>query len=117
MRIAVGAVAGSDYAAVIEKIAPIATDDNGSNTFEVKAALTDEQTGKLRAGYSANATIILEGVNDVLAVPERVVEYAADSAFVYVLTAESPKQEFKRTYIKTGVSDGINVQVIEGDLS
>lgn len=117
VRIAVGAVAGSDYAAVIEKIAPIATDDNGSNTFEVKAALTDEQTGKLRAGYSANATIILEGVNDVLAVPERVVEYAADSAFVYVLTAESPKQEFKRTYIKTGVSDGINVQVIEGEIS
>lgn len=117
VRIAVGAVAGSDYAAVIEKIAPIATDDNGSNTFEVKAAMTDQQTGRLRAGYSANATIILESVKDVLAVPERVVEYASDSAFVYVLTAEKPKQEFKRTYIKTGVSDGINVQVLEGDIT
>lgn len=117
VRISVGAVAGSDYAAVIEKIAPMATDDNGTNTFEVKAALSTDEAAKLRAGYSANATVILEKADSVLAVPERVVEYSGDSAFVYVLTATEPKQQFERKPITTGVSDGINVELKKSDLT
>lgn len=117
VRISVGAVAGSDYQAVIEKIAPMATDDNGTNTFEVKAALRDIETGKLRAGYSANATVILEKADSVLAVPERIVEYQGDSAFVYVLKSEGSPQEFERKAITTGVSDGIRVQLVGSDLT
>jgi len=117
VRIAVGAVIGSDYTAVIEKIAPMATDSNGTNTFEVKAALNIEDTSNLRAGYSANATVVLEKVDSVLAVPERVVEYQGDSAFVYILQKEEPKQEFEKTSITTGVSDGINVELKNSDLT
>ncbi len=116
VRISVGAVAGSDYAAVIEKIAPMATDDNGTNTFEVKAALNTEETAKLRAGYSANATVILEKADSVLALPERVVEYKGDSAFVYILKSSEPKQEFERISVKTGVSNGINVELKDSTL-
>lgn len=87
VRIAVGAIQGSDYPAIIEKIAPMATDDNGTNTFEVKAALQSPETVKLRAGYSANATVILEKAENVISVPERLIEYANDSTFVYVLTS------------------------------
>ena len=112
VRISVGAVSGSDYEAVIEKIAPMATDENGTNTFEVKAALRGADSAKLRAGYSANATVILERADSVMALPESVVEYVADSAFVYVLKSEQPTQQFERTAIKTGVSDGINVQLL-----
>ncbi len=117
VRIAVGAVAGSDYVAVIEKIAPMATDENGTNTFEVKAALNTAETAKLRAGYSANATVILEKADSVLAVPERVVEYHGDSAFVYLLKSDEPKQEFDRLHIATGVSDGINVELKDSELT
>lgn len=113
VRISVGAVAGSDYHAVIEKIAPMATDDNGTNTFEVKAALNIKDTSKLRAGYSANATVILEKADSVMAVPERVVEYQGDSAFVYVLKDSVGAQQFDHVALKTGVSDGINVEVKE----
>lgn len=114
VRIAVGAIQGSDYPAVIEKIAPMATDDNGTNTFEVKAALQSAETGKLRAGYSANATVILEKAEDALAIPERVVEYANDSTYVYLLTSgDKTPQTFERVAIKTGLSNGIDVQVIE----
>lgn len=112
VRISVGAIQGSDYPAVIEKIAPIATDDNGTNTFEVKAALGSGDTSKLRAGYSANATVILEKAEDILAIPERVIEYANDSSFVYVLNSEKP-QTFDRVAIKTGISNGIDVQLLE----
>lgn len=111
VRISVGAVAGSDYPATIEKIAPMATDDNGTNTFEVKAALSAQEATNLRAGYSANATIILESASQTLSVPERVIEYSGDSAFVYVLKATEPSQKFERTPIKTGISDGINAQL------
>lgn len=113
VRIAVGAIQGSDYDAVIEKIAPMATDDNGTNTFEVKAALRTTDTAKLRAGYSANATVILETSDNTLSVPERIVEYSGDSTFVYLLTSapDSKPQQFERRAVVTGVSNGIDVSL------
>ena len=111
VSISVGANAGSDYPAVIEKIAPMASDDNGTNTFEVKAALNAEESAKLRAGYSANANVVLESASNVLAVPESVVEYEGDKAYVYVLLDSVPAQKFDKKEIKTGLSDGLMVEV------
>lgn len=114
VRIAVGAIQGSDYSAVIEKIAPMATDDNGTNTFEVKAALQLPETATIRAGYSANATVILEKADDVVAVPERIVEYTNDSSFVYLLTSgDNEHQKFEKVAVKTGLSNGLTVEVVE----
>lgn len=114
VTISVGAIQGSSYPAVIEKIAPIATDENGTNTFEVKAALSGEDVRNLRAGYSANATVTLERVENVLSVPENVIEYQADSTFVYVLkSAEGEDQDFRRVKVVTGLSDGMKVELKE----
>lgn len=119
VTISVGAIQGSSYPAVIEKIAPIATDENGTNTFEVKAALSGEDVRNLRAGYSANATVTLERVENVLSVPENVIEYLADSTFVYVLkSAEGEDQDFRRVKVVTGLSDGMKVELKEaGDIT
>ena len=68
----------------------------------------------LRAGYSANATIILARADSVLCVPESVIEWSGDSTFVYVLTAEEPEQAFERRPIDTGLTDGINIEVKSG---
>lgn len=114
VTISVGAIQGSAYPAVIEKIAPIATDENGTNTFEVKAALSGEDVRNLRAGYSANATVTLERAENVLSVPENVIEYQADSTFVYVLkSAEGEDQDFRRVKVVTGLSDGMKVELKE----
>lgn len=115
VKISVGAIQGSEYSAVIEKIAPMASDDNGTNTFEVKAALRTADTSKLRAGYSANATVILETSENALSVPESVVEYSGDSTFVYLLTSPESKslQTFERRNVKTGISDGLQVALTE----
>ena len=114
VTISVGAIQGSSYPAVIEKIAPIATDENGTNTFEVKAALSGEDVRNLRAGYSANATVTLERVENVLSVPENVIEYQTDSTFVYVLkSAEGEDQDFRRVKVVTGLSDGMKVELKE----
>ncbi len=117
VRIAVGAISGSDFPATIEKIAPMASDDGGTNTFEVKAALTADKSANLRAGYSANANIILEKAENILAVSEGVVEYEGDKAYVYVLTDSVPSQKFDRREITTGLSNGLMVEVKNSDLT
>jgi len=111
VKITVGAISDSEYPAVIEKIAPMATDQNGTNTFEVKAALKVEENAKLRAGYSANANVTLERAENTLAVPESVVEYEGDKAYVYVLKDSVPEQKFERKEFTSGISNGIMVQV------
>lgn len=114
MTITVGAIPDLSLDAVIELIAPKGTDTNGANTFEIKAALTVPEGQMLRAGYSANATVDLSKVHDVLSIPESVVEWTGDSTFVYVLTDSVDTQKFERTAITTGTSDGLNIQVTSG---
>lgn len=116
VKISVGAIADSDYPAVIEKIAPMASDQNGTNTFEVKAALQIAEGAKLRAGYSANANVILESVKNTLVVPESVVSYEDDKAFVYVLKDSVGTQNFDKIEFTPGISNGLVVQVKNGKL-
>lgn len=117
VSITVGAIADSNYPAVIEKIAPMASDDNGTNTFEVKAALNASDTSNLRAGYSANANVTLEKRDSVLAVSESVVEYEGDKAYVYVLVDSVPSQKFDRKEFTAGLSDGLKVEVKKGEIN
>ena len=113
-KISIGAIPDVTPDAVIEYIAPKSTEENGSNTFELKAAITVPDSVQLRAGYSANATINLNGVSNVLTVPEGVIEWVGDSTFVYCLTSEEPVQQFERRAVTTGLSNGINIEVKSG---
>ncbi len=114
MDIAIGALPDLRLNAVIENIAPKGIETNGANTFEIKAAITVPEGRRLRAGYSANATVSLSKVSNVLTIPESVIEWAGDSTYVYVLTDSVKGQKFDRTAITTGTSDGINIQVNDG---
>ena len=70
----------------------------------------------LRAGYSANAEIVLAQVTQVLSVPESAIEFEGDSTFVYVLTGTSTKQtpQYERRPVVTGLSDGVNIEIRSG---
>ncbi len=114
MTISIGAMPEEHPSAVIEYISPKGTSANGANTFEIKAALSDLPEEGLRAGYSANATVTLRSVTNVLTVPESVVEYSGDSTFVYCLTDTVPVQKWRRTPVKTGPGDGISLHVESG---
>lgn len=114
MDISIGALPSLAPKGVIEYISPKGDDTGGANTFEIKAALELADVSDLRAGYSANATVILERAADVLTVPEAAVTFAGDSTFVYVRTDSVPKPVFERRAISTGLSDGINIEVKEG---
>lgn len=114
MTITIGAIPDFSSTATIEYISPKGVETNGANTFEIKAAIQPDPRMNLRAGYSANAKVALAKATDVLRVPESVVEFAGDSTFVYCLTDSLPSQQFRRTPVTTGTSDGINIEVKSG---
>lgn len=114
MKISVGALPDREFSARLEYVAPkVASSDGSANQFEIKAALTVPADVKIRAGYSANAEIILEERRGVTSVPEAAVEFDGDKAFVYVLQSAQP-QSFKRREVKTGLSDGLHIEIASG---
>src|SRR5690606_14269003 len=95
-------------------VSPKGVEKNGAIQFEIKAAVTIPDQTFIRASYSANAEIVLKRAENVLAIPESCVEFSGDSAFVQILTQETPEQKFEKKYVKTGLSDGIKIQITEG---
>src|SRR5690554_2261085 len=65
----------------------------------------------IRAGYSASADIVLDRRDSVLAINEKVLQFSGDSVFVEVETAP---QVFEKRLVKTGLSDGLNIELLEG---
>lgn len=114
MDITVGAMPDLHPTATIEYISPKGTENNGANTFEIKAALKLESSEGLRAGYSANAAVVLDRAENVVTVPEAVVEYAAGKTYVYVQTDSVPKAVYDKREVTTGLSDGMKVEIKNG---
>ena len=113
MKITIGAMQDASLTADLEYVSPKGIEESGAILFEMKAAMIIPSDIFIRAGYSANAEIILDKSEDVLTIPESTVEFSGDTAFVYLVTNKEPL-EFKRTPIKIGLSDGIKNEVKEG---
>lgn len=114
IKLTVGALGSRTFDAVLEYVSPKGEEKNGAIQFEIKAAVSLPDTSFVRAGYSANAEIVLERAENVLTIPESTVEFHGDTAFVQVVKQEKPKQIFEKRQIKTGLSDGIKIEVKEG---
>ncbi len=115
VKLTVGAVENRHFDAVLEYISPQGVETNGAIQFEIKAAASIPDSVTIRANYSANAEIVLAKVTDVVAVPESAVSFSGDSTFVYIQTDTlSRKQVFERRDVKTGLSNGIVIEVKEG---
>lgn len=114
LEITVGAIENEKFDAVLDYIAPKGVEENGAIQFEIKGSLRNiDTTTFIRAGLSANASIILARADSVLAISEALVQYDAKTQqpFVEVQTGD---QEFERREVELGISDGINVQVLNG---
>lgn len=114
VKITLGALQGVALDARLEFVSPKGVEENGANQFELKAAITVPDSITIRSGYSANAAIILNRAENVLTIPEGLVEFSGDTTFVYVLTDTVPQQNFDRRQVTLGLSDGVNVEVKEG---
>ena len=120
MKITIGALQDLKFDAALEYISPKAVESNGANQFEIKAAVNvpadsvGGKSGHLRSGYSANAEIVLSHADKVLSIPESAIEFSGDSTFVYIVKGEGKNKTYDRTYVETGLSDGVNIEIKKG---
>ena len=131
MQITIGAMQNLQFDATLEYISPKAVESNGANQFELKAAVLQRQiangqkapqplgegrTGaaQIRSGYSANANIVLAEVKQALTIPESAIEFSEGKTFVYVIKGNGDKKEYERRSVKTGLSDGIRIEIVSG---
>ncbi|MDR2465846.1 MAG: efflux RND transporter periplasmic adaptor subunit [Prevotellaceae bacterium] len=115
MTLTMGALQDVKLDAHLEYISPKGVESSGgANQFEIKAATKMKEGVFIRAGYSANAEIILAAADSVLSIPENTVEFKNDSSFVQILKEEQPVQVFERRHVELGLSDGVNIEVKSG---
>jgi HlyD family secretion protein len=107
----VGALQGKPFKANLEYIAPKGVTDQGTIKFTIRAAVTLDKDLYLRSNYSANADIVLDKRENVLAINEGNLLIEDGKNFVEVETAP---QTFEKREIKTGLSDGIHIEVVSG---
>ena len=111
LMLMVGAIENDTFDATLQYISPKGVLENGAVQFEVKADVKLKSDQFIRAGYSANANIVLQRVDQVLTIKESLLQFEDDSTFVEV---EIGPQLYEKRFIKTGLSDGINIEVISG---
>ena len=115
MKITIGALQDLKFDASLEYISPKATDQNGANQFEIKAAVNlPTSSEQIRSGYSANAEIVLAEARGVLSVPESAIEFSGNDTFVYVVKGSGKEKTYERRKVTTGLSDGINIEIRSG---
>lgn len=108
----VGAITGEEFKGILEFISPKGTEEEGTVNFKIKADIRNEESNTfLRAGYSANADIILQRKDQVVTLNERDIDFKDEKAFVEVVTGD---QTFEEKEIETGLSDGVLIEVTSG---
>ena len=113
IEVALGAIDKKKFPAKLNFIAPKGTEENGAVQFKIKADVTLDESYFVRAGYSANADIVLEKKDSVLSIKESLLQFDKKTEKPYV-EIKSGEQEFERKDIEIGISDGINVEIVSG---
>jgi HlyD family secretion protein len=113
LEITIGAIEDKKFDAVLDYIAPKGVAENGAIQFAIKGTLKSIDSTFIRAGLSANASIILEKAEKVLAIKEALVQYDSETQNPFV-EIEVGDQKFERRDLELGISDGINVEVKRG---
>ena len=109
--ITIAAIENEIFNAKLDYISPKGVDVQGAIQFEVKASIKDKKGKVIRSGYSANADIVLERVDNVIAINESNIIFEKNKTFVEI---ETKPQEFQKKEVEIGLSDGINIEIKSG---
>ena len=112
IELEIGAIDKEKFEAILEYISPKGVEENGAIQFEIKANVQLKEGQFIRAGYSANANIVLERKDSVMVIPEGMLKFENDSSYVEIQLEE--EQQFEKRFVQTGLSDGINIEITEG---
>lgn len=113
LTLSIGAIENEKFDANLEYVSPKGKEENGAIQFEIKAAVKLKDKVFIRAGYSANADIVLDRRDSVMVIEESLLKFNKDTAYVEVETKTQP-QTFEKRNVKTGLSDGINIEILSG---
>ena len=107
------AIPGEEFDAILKFVAPKGTEEQGAVQFKIEAYVTLNESVFVRAGYSANASLIIDQRDDVMVISEALLQFDRRTQAPYV-EIETGNQKFERKDIQIGLSDGINVEVLSG---
>lgn len=113
IEVGLGAIENKKFPAQLNFIAPKGTEENGAVQFKIKADVTLDEEYFVRAGYSANADIVLEQKDSVMSIKESLLQFDKKTEDPYV-EVKIGEQDFERKDLELGISDGINVEIISG---
>lgn len=113
LEVNLGAVEDKSLKAKLKFIAPKGNEEQGAVQFKIEADLFLNDSIFVRAGYSANASLVLERKDSVMAISESLLQFDSKTEEPYV-EIEVGDQKFERKDIKIGISDGVNVEIITG---
>jgi len=113
LKVSLGAIDGKKFDAKLRFIAPKGVEETGAVQFKIEGEVTIDDSFMIRAGYSANASLVLESKKDILVIPEAFLQFdrKTNKPYVEVSTGE---QQFERKDIEIGISDGVNVEIVSG---
>tara|TARA_R110002074_G_scaffold122612_5_gene257305 strand:- start:24074 stop:25222 length:1149 start_codon:yes stop_codon:yes gene_type:complete len=116
LKINLGAVEGKELNAKLRFIAPKGVEETGAVQFRIEGDVENTEDIFIRAGYSANASLVLERKDSVLVISEALLQFdrQTDKPYVEVAIGSTDEQKFERKDIEIGISDGINVEIISG---
>ncbi len=108
----IGAIEGKNFNAELEYISPKGVEENGAIQFQIRAAVKLKEDEFIRAGYSANADVVLDRRDSVLTISESVVQYnQQQKPFIEVEIGEN---QYEKRDVELGLSDGLFVEVLSG---
>ena len=116
LKISLGAVEGKELDAKLRFIAPKGVEETGAVQFKIEGDVEVNDSIFIRAGYSANASMILEKKDSVMVIPEALLQFdkKTDKPYVEVAVGNVEDQKFERKDIEIGISDGVNVEIVSG---
>lgn len=116
VKLTIGAMQNVELDARLEYVSPKASEENGVVMFEVKAAVAVPDSIFVRAGYSANANIMIQSREGIVTLPESTIEFEGSDTYVQVLAGpeDADPQTFERRKVGIGLSNGIDIEITSG---
>jgi len=116
LKISLGAIEGAELIAKLRFIAPKGLEETGAVQFKIEGDVEVNDSIFIRAGYSANASMVLEKKDSILVISEALLQFdkKTNKPYVEVAVGSTDEQKFERKDIEVGISDGVNVEIVSG---
>ena len=113
LKINMAAIPDREFDAKLKFVAPKGTEQGGAVQFKIEADVTLDEDSFVRAGYSANGSLVVDNRQDIMVIAEALLQFDRRTQQPYV-EIEISDQNFERKDLEIGLSDGIKVEIISG---